>query len=136
MTKSTHILIIEDDAMHTKTIRDGISGRWLDRSFTFHTVTNELEFKRRFEEYASLPIDLAIIDQMIPYTTRDDQEDHEEAKGLSSFRGGSRCYVQLKNDPRTEAAPKIFFTILNQESVPPEAESLARCGRHVGIRPE
>jgi hypothetical protein len=128
MTTSLNVLIIEDDAMHTTSICDAIRAKWSGHAFTFYQVTNELEFINRFEEFATIPIDSAVIDQMIPYTTRDDTQLHAEAKELSAFRGGSRCYERLRKDPRTTAVPIVFFSILSQESMPLNAELVKKSG--------
>jgi DNA-binding NarL/FixJ family response regulator len=112
------ILLIEDDALHRGWIGERIKARWLNVDFEFPFVASEKQFFREFDQLASAGLDLIIIDQMIPYTSEDDESENSEALKLSAFRGGTRCYDQIRKQDRTKMVPVLFYTILDSESVP------------------
>jgi DNA-binding NarL/FixJ family response regulator len=122
------ILLIEDDALHRGWIRERIEARWPNVGFEFPFVANERQFIREFDRLASAGLDLIIIDQMIPYTSEDDESDNSEALTLSAFRGGSRCYERLRGDARTQSAPVVFFTLFDRDTVPPGAAYVKKTG--------
>lgn len=112
------ILLIEDDHFHRELIESRIRGRWENIDFVFEPITNEKAFRERFDELAARPFDLVIIDQMLPYTSWEDESHNRDALELDAFRGGTRCYQRLREDPRTRSVPVVFYTILDRESVP------------------
>lgn len=131
MTK--RILIVEDDPFHCEVIESHIRGRWPNTTFDFEVVTNEKDFAKRFNELANAElalaiIDMIIIDQMIPYVSKDDPDWKNQKTRESGFRGGTRCYDQLHGDTRTTQVPVVFYTILDREAVPPGADYVKKTG--------
>lgn len=122
------ILLIEDDAFHRGWIGERIKARWPNVGFEFPFVANEKQFIGEFDQLAGAGLDLIIIDQMIPYTSEGDESDNSAALKLSAFRGGSRCYERLRGDARTKSVPVVFFTLLDRETVPPEAVYVKKTG--------
>ncbi|MEK7993367.1 MAG: hypothetical protein AAB403_06130 [Planctomycetota bacterium] len=112
------ILLIEDDPFHRESIESRIRAKWKDINFEFEPIANEKAFGQRFNELAARQFDLVIIDQMIPYTSDEDESDNRGALDLDAFRGGTRCYERLRKEPPTKAVPVVFLTILDQASVP------------------
>jgi CheY-like chemotaxis protein len=114
------ILLIEDDPFHIAVIKERIGSRWPGTHFD--DIRTEKQFMRNCDWVANAGYDLVIIDQMIPYTSIEDESDDREALQLSAFRGGTRCYERLRSIKSSKNTPVIFYTILDGDSVPPDAE--------------
>jgi CheY-like chemotaxis protein len=122
------ILLLEDDDFHRDLIEDRIRRRWRDTSFEYKSIANEKAFFQTFDQIVAAGFDLVIIDQMIPYTSADDESDDPQALALDAFRGGARCYERLREDERTKAIPVVFYTILDRERVPEQAVYVKKTG--------
>lgn len=121
-----YILMIEDDVLRARWVRDLLRKEVPEMEFT--NITNEKEFFRRFNEWSTHPPDLVIIDQMIPYTSDEDESEDPQALRLNAFEGGNRCYERLRKDPKTSTRPVVFYTILDRDRVPGEAEYVKKTG--------
>jgi hypothetical protein len=122
------ILFIDDDEIRVGWMQERIEKKWPDVSFDFNVITNEKKFTRNFEGFAKERFNLIVIDQMIPYTSEEDEEENSEALSLDAFRGGTRCFERLRSDSRTEKTPVLFYTILDRNTVPENAPYVRKTG--------
>ena len=111
------ILIVEDDHFHKQVIEEKFRGH-LGPDTKICWVRYEKEFVQRFNEIAEMHYDLAILDQMMPWTDEDDEEYDADAPKDGPLRAGTRCWERLKATESTKDRPAIFFTNLEKRTVP------------------
>lgn len=112
------ILLVEDDAFHAKVIRSALESHFTPAPEITHLKT-EKEYRRRFEEIQEGGYDLAIFDQMLPWTTEDDENYNDgDAPEDGPLRAGSRCYQLLVTDEKTKRIPAMFLTNLERRAAP------------------
>jgi len=114
------ILIVEDDHFHRQVIEKRLTEH-LGEGTTFRAIRNEKEFVRSFDEIKTAGYDLALVDQMLPWTHEDDEEIDDDAPPAGPLRAGLRCAERLAKDPLTSSMPVIFFTNLERKTVPENA---------------
>ena len=105
------ILLVEDDPFHAQVVCAALKSKI---GCGVHVVASEKDFRNEYEElwYA------AILDQMMPWTTEDDRDPFSGAPAEGPMRAGSRCYQMLKDKSLTKEVPVVFFTNLEQKTIP------------------
>jgi len=115
------VLILEDDSFHEAFVQRALKLHF--KQIEFLVARTEKEFVlTRFDEIASQNWTVAILDQMLPWTTEDDEDVFGKAPAEGPLRAGTRCYERLKSDVRTAKIPVIFFTNLDGSAVPKGVE--------------
>ncbi|MCX6602249.1 MAG: hypothetical protein NTV52_01500 [Acidobacteria bacterium] len=110
-------LIIEDDDFHFQVVERALlkahAGALILRAAT------EKVFVQRLNEFIGLNPSLVIVDQMLPWTDEEDADPYTDAPNEGPLRAGYRCIELLRSLRESKAIPVIFFTNLEQKTVPP-----------------
>ena len=111
------ILSVEDDALQSEWIRQTIATRFPDARL--NQISTEYEFESKFEEIASKPPKLILLDVMLRWTdpAPNMPPRPEEVKQGGIGQAGIRCERRLKADPRTKNIPVILYTVLQTGSL-------------------
>lgn len=111
------LLIVDDDWLHTEFLR-----REVNRTFSSSTVDQihtELEFRDRFEEIASNPPDVIILDLMIlwadPLPKLSALPTDVQIGGF--YQAGLRCQALLAADERTSKLPVILHSVMDGDEI-------------------
>ena len=124
-TNRKHFLLIEDDQFHIDVITRRLEQTY--RGSEFDIYSTEKAFLAALAEKTAPQYDLAIIDQTIPYTTVDDPDPVDKAT-KNALRGGWRCYMALREKEPIKTLPVLFYTILDEQSVPDGAAYVPKSG--------
>jgi CheY-like chemotaxis protein len=111
--------LIEDDPFHAQVIGQELRNAF-GRGIQIHVVSTEKQFRQDYVQ----GWDVAVLDQMMAWTTEDDPEPYLEAPDAGPLRAGSRCYNLLRTTETTKKVPVVFFTNLDQDTVPEEARDV------------
>lgn len=123
-----YIVVVEDDKLQYE---------WLDRCLRqskplkvtrLERIKTEKEFYDRFDEIASDPPNVILLDIMLrwadpaPNLTPPPPEVGQEG----FFRAGLRCEQKLATDARTKNIPIIIYSVLEREDLGPEQPNRAK----------
>src|ERR1017187_6241080 len=116
----THILIVEDDYLQAKWMREQLLRAFRDVSIQL--IDSEREFHSVFPTIAATPPDVVILDVMLPWTRLDDVFKNPAVElpdpALDSRSAGIRCLTLLQADPRTRYVPVIVNSVLHRMDLP------------------
>ncbi len=110
------VLIVEDDPFHKQVMEAALRSQFPKVDIV--SIATEKEFVKAYEAIASSDWNIAILDQMLPWTDEDDDDVFTGAPKEGPLRAGTRCYERLQADTRTAGIPVIFFTNLDNSAVP------------------
>lgn len=111
-------LIIEDDEFHFQVVERALKKNY--PSAVILRVATEKQFVQRLIELIDLNLSLIIVDQMLPWTDDEDADPYTNAPSEGPLRAGNRCIERLRSLPGPRTIPVIFFTNLEQKTVPPK----------------
>jgi CheY-like chemotaxis protein len=114
-----YILVVEDDKLQYE---------WLDRFLRenkslnvtrLERIKTEKEFADRFEEIASNPPNVILLDVMLRWAdpSPDLTPPPPEVEKEGFFRAGLRCEQKLAADDRTKNIPIIIYSVLESEDL-------------------
>ena len=112
------ILLAEDDPFHARVIGQELKKEF-GRKTQIHPVSTEKQFRQEFLG----DWDLAVVDEMMPWTSEEDPEPYAEAPEEGPLRAGTRCYKLLRSTEATKDVPVVFLTNLDPDAVPEEAKN-------------
>lgn len=109
------ILIVENKLIDSQRARRVIESELHEFCLEFFQATSEVESLERCDEWSSILLDIVIMDQALTYSNDEGQCGSSD---VNLLKAGTRCYDQLRKNPRAAAVPVIFYTLLDQRSVP------------------
>lgn len=113
----SYILSVEDDPLQSEWLRQILSERF--PTIGLRQISTEYEFGNRFEEIATDPPKVILLDMMLRWTdpapSMPKRPPEVREGGLT--QAGRRCEQRLQADPRTSSVPIIFYTVLEREDV-------------------
>lgn len=113
----TFILSVEDDPLSGEWIRQTIAAKFPDAQLK--QMSTEYEFVSKFEEIASNPPDVVLMDVMLRWTdpAPDMPPRPDDVREGGIGEAGLRCQQRFQADLRTKAVPVILYTVLQKESL-------------------
>lgn len=117
------LLLLEDDSLQAE---------WISNELGLHfpeieilRIATESEFRNRFEEIASNPPDVAVLDVMLRWSDLGPsvQERPDDIRQHGHFRAGLRCERMITSDPRTRGTRVVMYTVLSARDLGKELES-------------
>ena len=111
------ILLLEDDHIQ----RDQLV-KALEKEFETDILvkSRESEFRNDFEQIASAPPDIAILDVMVRWAKPSSQMPARPAEVPNDPQGaGLRCGDMLRSDPRTASVKIIYYSVLSKDDYVP-----------------
>lgn len=114
------IVIIEDDHLQYEWVKNKIDqDQGLSGAVTVERISTESEFRERFQEIATNPPDIIIIDVMLRWRDPTPQGPlmPKEVKEGGFYRAGLRCEKMLAEDKRTSQITVIIYTVLSKEDL-------------------
>ena len=109
------VLLLEDDHLQRKDVQQALEK---GLGAAVETKTTESEFRRDFEEIASNPPDVAVLDVMVRWAnpSRDMPAAPQEVTD-NPEKAGIRCARELRDDARTKAVKVILYSVLGNEDM-------------------
>ena len=111
------LLIVEDDPFHLAMMKQAYKKHWAGQ-VDIHSKTNQKQFVSSFKRTGLEKFDLVIIDQMLPWTSADDEADDADYPPEGPLRAGTECFKKLQSNANTKTVPVVFFTNLEEATVP------------------
>jgi CheY-like chemotaxis protein len=111
------ILVVEDDSADADPIREQLQARFGAR---VDVISTEREFVDKFEEIATRPPDVIVMDVMLRWTRPSPDLTEESIPARVREEGfyfaGLRCIDMLEQDSRTRKIPYVIYSGLDQNN--------------------
>ena len=109
------VLLLEDDHLQRGAITNALEA---ELKADVQAKSTESEFHRDFEQIATNPPQVAVLDVMVRWAnpTRDAESEPIEIPKTPEI-AGLRCAQLLRNDPRTQSVRVIVYSVLGEEDI-------------------
>lgn len=120
------VLIVEDQKNQFEFLRNTLLKD--NDSLEIDRIVTEHSFESEFENIASHPPDIIIMDVMFRWedTERNKSTMSDEVKKQGKYRAGVRCIRVLSEDKRTKNIPIIIYSILDKSDLQKEIEQFSQ----------
>ena len=123
------ILIVEDkyhDSVEARRVLEQAVGE-----VSFERLESETEFRRWLEDPRPDPVDLIVLDMMLPWTVPSHRMEPapEDVKNTGYQQAGERCYKLLRGHERYARVPVILLTATRIETPPEGAVCVEKLSR-------